>query len=470
MRLNEGARYERGVFANCAKLQTIDFGNFNGTLAEEMFSGSAIKTVSIPNASAFGSSASAATGVFKDCRNLSEVTLPEGLRCIPNKMFSGCEALTDISIPASVRTIGDSAFEGSGLKSVDLSKNTDLSFFGSSATGYSAGYTFRNCVSLTTVILPEGLDKISAYVFYGCTQLSSIGFEHIVSVGEYAFADTDSLGEVTALVLETVESYAFYGSGVTSFHAPVLETVESYAFYGSGLTSFEAPLLETVESYAFRGAVSLTAFSAPMLTIIEDEAFRGSGIRSFTVPEGVTVIGNSAFAESALERAVFECGDFKSSTSPLNKKKPTGLFRDCESLKFVSLPDGITDDFDATSWFDGCGALKTIEIPSCITNSSTGIKSSVFGSMKIENLVLKESFTEIFAYFADHLSGVVNFIIPKTVQRINLTSFRKVTEGQNICFMASEAEIDEVIKQYSTDWRTNCAASISYDYPYSPEA
>lgn len=55
---------------------------------------------------------------FKNCNNLKNISLPEGLKCIGNSCFYKCD-LNKIVIPNSVMVMGDDAFAFcAGLKKV----------------------------------------------------------------------------------------------------------------------------------------------------------------------------------------------------------------------------------------------------------------------------------------------------------------------------------------------------------------
>ena len=98
---------------------------------------------------------------FRNCENLTDITLPESVTSIGGFGFSGT-GLTSITIPKNVRSIGNGAFYGcNSLKSITIPK-------GVSCIDYN---TFMSCSSLTSIILPEGLETIQDQAFSGCRSL-----------------------------------------------------------------------------------------------------------------------------------------------------------------------------------------------------------------------------------------------------------------------------------------------------------
>ena len=51
-------------------------------------------------------------GVFKSCRNLKKVIIPETVISVSAFAFADCTELESVEIPESVETIGMSAFDG----------------------------------------------------------------------------------------------------------------------------------------------------------------------------------------------------------------------------------------------------------------------------------------------------------------------------------------------------------------------
>lgn len=89
---------------------------------------------------------------FKNCSNLTSVTLPNSLKSIGREVFYGCTNLTTITIPSSVNKIGDKAFAGCHLKTVisligsppEISKETfDVSIYKNSILYVPTEKTYR---------------------------------------------------------------------------------------------------------------------------------------------------------------------------------------------------------------------------------------------------------------------------------------------------------------------------------------
>lgn len=60
---------------------------------------------------------------FSSCKNLSKITLPEGLKDIEDYTFFECWGLADVVFPKSLETIGKYAFDGTILQFLFFDKN-----------------------------------------------------------------------------------------------------------------------------------------------------------------------------------------------------------------------------------------------------------------------------------------------------------------------------------------------------------
>ena len=124
---------------------------------------------------------------------LEAITLPESLNGIGQSVFSGTQ-LKEITIPANVEGLGSSAFESSDAGTMPLEK---VIFKGSKIKDIEP-YTFKNCVNLKEITLPESLMVIDYDAFFGCSSLTKVVIpDNVFEIGKTAFLGCTSLTEAT---------------------------------------------------------------------------------------------------------------------------------------------------------------------------------------------------------------------------------------------------------------------------------
>lgn len=102
---------------------------------------------------------------FRDCTQLTSVTIPSSVKTIKTAAFYNCTQIAAISIPASVTSIGDAAFEGCSAITSMLVPNGVTSI---------GDETFYGCSSMKTVVLPSSMSSIGANAFSRCSALLSV--------------------------------------------------------------------------------------------------------------------------------------------------------------------------------------------------------------------------------------------------------------------------------------------------------
>lgn len=124
---------------------------------------------------------------------LEAITLPESLMEIGQSVFLGTQ-LKEITIPANVGALGASAFEGSDAGTMPLEK---VIFNGSKIMEIEP-YTFKNCVNLKEITLPESLTIIAYDAFFGCSSLTKVVIpDNVTEIEKTAFSICTSLTEAT---------------------------------------------------------------------------------------------------------------------------------------------------------------------------------------------------------------------------------------------------------------------------------
>lgn len=117
--------------------------------------------------------------------------------------------------------------------------------------------------------------------------------------------------------------------------------------------------LRSIKIPDFCGCESLEQITLPEnLSFIDDSAFEGcKNLKSIEIPEGVTYIGKFAFEY---------CNALESITIPKGMTYISRwIFADCKSLKNIIIPEGVTA-IDAYA-FCGCESLENIKIPESVT-------------------------------------------------------------------------------------------------------
>ena len=247
---------------------------------------------------------------FKNCSDLTSLTLPSSVTRIGDYAFKNCSGLTSLTLPSSVTSIGMSAFE--------------------------------YCSSLTSLTLPSSVNEIGIYAFHGCSGLTSLTLPSSVtsSIRDYIF---DGLKECNYFIDSDLETYLAHTHDWK--YIPVDEI--KYYHNGQELTKLEIPSgVDKIGSYSFYKGVNLTSLTIPSsVTSIDRSAFEGcSGLTSLTLPSSVTAIGGSAFEGCSGLTSIYVSWE-----SPLSIAAST--FKDANTEKCILyVPKGTYDDYWLSNW------------------------------------------------------------------------------------------------------------------------
>ena len=109
------------VFRDCRSLVNVDIPNSVQTIKDSAFSGcTSLQKIVFPS-----SSTCIEVNAFRDCRSLVNVDIPNSVQTIKDSAFSGCAALQKIFFPNNLTEIGQFAFHGTGLQKVTISSSVN---------------------------------------------------------------------------------------------------------------------------------------------------------------------------------------------------------------------------------------------------------------------------------------------------------------------------------------------------------
>ncbi len=440
---------------------------------------------------------------FYLCTNLKSITVPYGVTTISTHAFYQCNNLTSITIPASVTSIGESAFDGcklyvirnnSNLKlTIDsydyggIAKNAWIIYNKDGSVMYresengkplyitddgfvfqveNSNYTLINYVgkeetitlpetangndysilmtggknNVKNIIIPDTITNIGARAFFQCINLVSITIpDSVTSIGEYAFAECNNLVSITI------------PRGVSSIGNCAFANCQS-------LTDIEVAKensrYKSIDGVLFKGR-----------WLIQYPA--GKTEKTYTVPDGVVIIGDSAFISCVNLESVtisngivrIEYGAFSGCYNLTSVDMPDSLtkigiraFSGCYSLTSVAIPDGLR--FIGDSAFTLCTSLESIKIPDSVTRIgemafsycwklvdlsvgndnlnyevTNGIlwdkesKKALFAEKNIIDASIPDCVTSIGAYAFASSDNLISVTIPNSVTSIDKSAF-----------------------------------------------
>lgn len=162
------------AFKDCENLTNVVIPNGVTELHWNVFENCKnLTNVSIPNSITY-----IPPYTFCYCSNLKDIIIPDSVTAIGECAFAACTELTNISIPNSVTSVGDSSFAGC--------RNLTSVIIPDSVTYIAAG-AFRQCHSLTNIVIPDSLTSIGEMMFYLCGLTSITIPDSVTNISDEAF-------------------------------------------------------------------------------------------------------------------------------------------------------------------------------------------------------------------------------------------------------------------------------------------
>ena len=212
------------IFRNDAALTTVDWASgFNAPVITDTDSNTATYTGNyVP------------TSMFDGCTSLGigeelSAWLPASFTGVGCAAFRGTQFTVDFDDWNNLKYIGAYGFAGMpNLDSFALSNEITLGLRGKDG-GASNAFNSSGLKSLTVAY---GITAIPMGMCDGCEQLSSVALaDSVTTIATNAFRNTKALKKIDLKKVQTIDGYAFQGSGLTDLVLPEsVKKVESRAF------------------------------------------------------------------------------------------------------------------------------------------------------------------------------------------------------------------------------------------------
>lgn len=289
---------------------------------------------------------------FYNCSNLVSINMPSKLKTISSQAFLSCSGLTALEIPASVTSIGTNLFVGcTNLKLSVAAENENFAI-------NEKGWLVNKKDNTVLFVPPQTIGEDET-----ATDITEVVFADGAQLYGYMFNGYDSVQKIgLPSDLKEIPNYAFwnFGGGFgADFAIPAgVKTIGNGAFQNTSVSSLVIPEgVTSIGDYAFAGCTSLTEITLPStLRNIGANAFDGCTQLTikFSAPQTPSEGGaqTTADEEAEEEDTGLTIGDY--------------AFRGCTGLTGnLLLPDGIVSI--GNNCFEGCTGITGITFGKYLT-------------------------------------------------------------------------------------------------------
>ena len=389
------------AFYGCYGFTALTIGNSVTTIGDYAFGGysSFEGNLVIPN-----SVTTLGKGAFSECSGFTGLSIGNSVTTIGDYAFMDCTGFSgNLSIPATVTSIGNGAFFFCRGFTGTLTIPSSVTTIGNEAFFYCCGFSgtltipnsvtsigsvaFAYCNFMGSLVIPSSVTFIDGNAFVGCWSI-----DHIIVDDENTVYDSRNNCNG---IIETASNKLIAGFTITTIPNTVV-SIGEYAFEDSNNTSILIPnSVVEIETGAFAYCNALSSIIIPS-TVTSIGRLVLAGCNSL---EQITVeAGNPVYDSRDDSNAIIESGTNLLISGCKNTVIPntvttigSGAFVDCDNLTSIVIPMSVTAiDHDA---FCYSGLTGDLVIP----NSVVSIGDHAFyGCYDLNGiLTLGNSLTEI---------------------------------------------------------------------------
>lgn len=368
-----------------------------------------VVTVKIPNTYNDKPVTSIAECAFKNCIELTNVTVPNSVTKIGKGAFEGCVKLKELAIPfvGATNYISEHAHFGYIFGAESYEHNSEFVPSTLKKVSVTSGNYIDNTLSLHI---------INSYAFFGCNNLETINIpSDIKHIGQRA------LYGCTSLQYNIYDNAEYLGNDENKFVALIKSKDKSVA---------SCNIHENVNLIfhsAFEDCYDLESIVIPNNTWeIGFNAFKGcSGLTDIVIPYGIEAIPKNAFdgcnniISANIPTYLIEYLPKTNMQSVIitgeGENMTESAFEGCANLISVNLQNKMLTVPDRA--FYGCINLANINVPSSVRSIGT---SAFEGCIKLSNITLQNGIEHINNRAFYGCAQLMDIQIPDSVKSIGL--------------------------------------------------
>lgn len=387
--------------------------------------------------------------VFRGCKLLEEVMLPEGLTYIGEFAFADCLRLLRFTFPNSLETLPNGLLQGvNGLEQIVLGSGVQSiheSAFPASDHWYTVVYpgsmeqwrsvTGYDCVALSkrAIHCTDGIIQGVAYTGQFSNVKVTVTTDGVMTfsgkgiAGVYSDFNFESKDKITKIVFEEGVEYADGGTHSALFCkiSNLKEVVFPSTYTGIRPDDFKGtPWYENFHA----DASNVLCVGSKLLLVSQ------TAVGDFTMPQGVTSIADYAFSG---------CKELTAIHLPEGLLKiGKNAFSNCEKLVGIQIPNSVS--FIGNDAFQKCNAITELIIPSGVKR----IGYLATSCLSLKRIEIKGE-TQIEYGIASYCPALEIVIIGEGVESLPINTLYECPSLKYVFLPQSLVKID-----YSAFWNT----------------
>ncbi|MBQ5335790.1 MAG: leucine-rich repeat protein [Oscillospiraceae bacterium] len=387
----------------------------------------------------------------EDRETVTKLTVPKTISGIAvtkigRNAFSDMKALSSIKLPDGLEKLEDNVFWGcESLKELTLPKGMPRDSIARYSYIGGWGSTFRESY-IEKIILEDGAQYVPTNLCYGAGHLRTVIIpDTVTEIGASAF-QCESVTEIDLPdSVQIIGSDAFKNCGITSITLPEgLTQMGSCVFEGcKGITELTVPSTLTEAKYALAvSSIETLTVADGMETLPERLAQKDSALRTVHLPRSVTGLGYGTFAESGITEF----------TLPKQVVSGDSCFGE-SALEALSFEDGL--EIIPAKMFRTAKALKTISWTPDITEIGEDAFQYCNG---LETVEIPDTVQTVgFRAFYD-CEGLKTLRLPENGMKLGSYAFYDCTalESVYLPMMAIDPETGTYYKDYNSNFFSYC--------------